>query len=134
VLKSSGLLLQMARYVVVGSFNTLASYLVFALCILLGAHYVLATVFAFVLGMLLGFRLHGTYVFDHPGDHRFWHFTFISLMLLGASVGIQTWCRPWANDYLAGAIAVCATIPVSFLLNRAFVFLAPEPPEQNREP
>jgi putative flippase GtrA len=119
-------LLQLMRFSIVGVFNTVASYLMFALCIKLGAHFVVATLAGFALGMLMGFRLHGAFVFDHPGDHRFLQFSIIAVLLLLCSLGIQALIRPWVNDYLAGALAACFTIPVSFLLNRAFVFLAPE--------
>ena len=119
-------LLQLMRFTVVGLFNTVASYLVFALCISLGAHFVVATLAGFATGMLMGFKLHGAYVFDHPGDHRFLRFTLIAVALLGCSLAIQALIRSSVNDYLAGAIAAGFTIPVSFLLNRAFVFHAPD--------
>jgi putative flippase GtrA len=122
-------LLQLMRFSLVGVFNTLASYLVFALCIRLGAHFVLATLASFATGMLAGFKLHGAYVFDHPGEHRFLRFTLIGVALLGCNLALQALIRTWVNDYLSGAIAACCTIPVSFLLNRAFVFHAPAVPE-----
>lgn len=119
-------LLQLMRFSIVGVFNTVASYLVFALFIGLGAHFVVATLGGFATGMLMGFKLHGAFVFDHPGDHRFLRFTLIAVVLLGCSLAIQALIRSHVNDYLAGAIAAGFTIPVSFLLNRAFVFHAPD--------
>ena len=124
------LAMQLIRFVIVGGFNTLASYLMFALCIRLGCHFVVATLAGFVVGMLIGFRLHGAYVFDHPGDHRFLRFTLIGVLLLGCSLAIQASIRHWVNDYLAGALAAAVTIPMSFLLNRALVFHAPDKPDR----
>ncbi|WP_426103637.1 GtrA family protein [Massilia sp. TSP1-1-2] len=124
--------LRLVRFSMVGFLNTLASYAVFALFIRMGCHYTIATLAAYTVGMLMGFKLHGAYVFDHPGDHRFLRFTLISLALFACSLGIQALARTIVNDYLAGAIAAAITIPVSFLLNRAFVFHAPAPPDQDR--
>lgn len=124
--------LRLVRFVIVGFFNTLASYMVFALFIRLGCHYTLATLAAYACGMLMGFKLHGAFVFDHPGDHRFLRFTLISIALFLCSLGIQAVARLSVNDYAAGAIAAVITIPISFLLNRAFVFHAPNQQEQQK--
>jgi putative flippase GtrA len=121
--------LRFGRFVIVGLFNTLLSYLVFCFFIWMGVHFTLSTLVSYAVGMLIGFKLHGAFVFDHPGDHRFLRFTLISVVLLGCSLAIQAVVRTRVNDYLAGAIAACITIPVSFLLNRAFVFQAPGGPD-----
>jgi putative flippase GtrA len=122
-------LLRLVRFSVVGFVNTLASYLTFAACIRIGLHYTLATLAAFAVGMLMGFKLHGAFVFDHPGDRRFVRYALISVGLLGCSLAIQALTRTMVNDYAAGAIAAATTIPISFLLNRAFVFQAPVKPD-----
>lgn len=121
-----GALLRLVRYLMVGVLNTLASYGVFALFIWMGFHYTAATFAAFSVGMLMGFKLHGAFVFDHPGDHRFLRYTVISLVLFALSLGVQALVRTMANDYVAGAVACSISIPISFLLNRAFVFHAPD--------
>ena len=125
-----GSLWRLVRFLIVGGFNTLVSYLVFALIIWIGGHFTLATLVAYSVGTLLGFKLHGAFVFDHPGDGRFWRFVAFSLVLLACSMGIQALAQPSVNAYVAGAIAASITIPVSFLWNRAFVFHAPLNPDQ----
>ena len=117
---------QLIRFVIAGGFNTLASYLTFALCIRLGWHFVPANLAGFVVGILLGFKLHGTFVFDHSGEKRFLRFALIAVLLLGFSLLIQAIVRQWVNDYVAGALAAAITVPTSFLLNRALVFHAPD--------
>jgi putative flippase GtrA len=124
--------LRLVRFSIVGVLNTLASYLVFAAFIRMGFHFSVATFAAFTVGMLMGFKLHGAYVFDHPGDRRFLRFSMISLAIFAFSLLIQTLVRDTVNDYVAGAIAAVITIPISFLLNRAFVFHAPDASEQDQ--
>jgi putative flippase GtrA len=119
-------ILRLIRFSIVGIINTVASYLVFALFIWAGVHYVFASLAASSIGMLMGFKLHGAFVFDHPGDHRFLRFMGISFLIFACSLGIQALARISVNDYLAGAIAAAITIPISFLLNQAFVFHAPD--------
>jgi putative flippase GtrA len=133
VVTSAGIystLLRLVRFLIVGLFNSLVSYLAFALIIRIGWHYTVATLVAYSVGTLMGFKLHGRFVFDHPGDERFWRFIWISLALLACSLGIQKLAQISVNAYAAGAIAAAITIPVSFLLNRAFVFHAPPTPDQ----
>ena len=112
------------RFLIVGSFNTFASYLVYALLIRLGWHFVAANLLAFTVGMLMGFKLHGSLVFDNPGEHRFFHFTLIAVAMLGCSLLIQAMLRSVLNDYISGAISTAISVPISYLLNRRFVFRA----------
>jgi putative flippase GtrA len=121
---------RLIRFLIVGVCNSLVSYLAFALIIRIGWHFTVATVVAYTVGTLMGFKLHGAFVFDHPGDRQFWRFIAISLALLACSMGIQKLAQTGVNAYVAGAIAAAITIPVSFLLNRAFVFHAPPTPDQ----
>jgi putative flippase GtrA len=72
--------------------------------------------------MVLGFKLHGSFVFGHSGRGRFLRFAMIFISMYILSLGIQTFARRSVNGYLAGAIASCVTVPVSYLLNRTFVF------------
>jgi len=115
-------LFRLVRFGLVGCVNSLASYLVFAGLLRMGWHYALATLGGSACGMALGFRLHGRFVFDHPGRGRFLRFSLIFISLYGLSIGIQALARLAMNGYLAGAVAASCTIPVSFLLNRTFVF------------
>ena len=59
-------------------------------------------------GVLIGFKMHGRFVFEHPGAHRFVQFALISIVLLGCSLGMQALARHWVNDYLSGALAACS--------------------------
>ena len=122
--------LRLVRFSTVGVFNTLVSYLVFALFVRMGFHYVAATFAAFVVGMLMGFKLHGAFVFDHSGSGRFLRYTLIALAVFFCGLVVQALVRGTVNDYVAGAIACAITVPVSFLLNRAFVFHAPPTSDQ----
>jgi putative flippase GtrA len=115
-------LLRLVRFGMVGSVNTLVSYLVFAGLLRVGWHYAAATLVGSICGMVLGFRLHGRFVFRNPGRGRFLRFALFFVGLYGLSIGIQALARMAMNGYLAGALAASITIPTSFLLNRNFVY------------
>lgn len=114
--------LHLLRYVVVGGVNTLLAFGVFVLFLKVGCHFSVATLAGGICGMVMGFKLHGTLVFGHSGRGRFLWFLAIFVSMYGLSLGIQTLARGSVNGYLAGAVASCVTVPVSYLLNRTFVF------------
>ena len=64
---TSRALLRFLRFLIVGGVNTLASYLVFCGCIWIGLHFTLATLVSYGVGVLIGFKMHGRFVFEHPG-------------------------------------------------------------------
>jgi putative flippase GtrA len=115
-------LFRLVRFGIVGSVNTLVSYLIFAGLLRVGWHYTLATLAGCTCGMALGFRLHGRFVFEHPGRGRFMRFALFFIALYGLSIGIQALARKAMNGYLAGVAAASITIPASFFLNRNFVY------------
>lgn len=110
------------RFAMVGCVNSVAAYAMFAVLLRLGLHYSLATFAGSLVGMAIGFKLHGAFVFDHPGRGRFIYFTLIFSLVMGLSLGIQAVARVAVDGYTAGAIAASITIPISFILNRTFVF------------
>ncbi|MBI3131286.1 MAG: GtrA family protein [Acidobacteria bacterium] len=113
---------RLIRFGFVGGLNSAAAYLTFALLIRAGVHYAAATLIGSLMSMLMGFKLHGAFVFRNSGNGRFLRFLAIFLAMYGLSVGIQSLSRQWVNGYLAGGAAALVTIPISFLLNGAFVF------------
>ena len=114
--------LRLVRYGIVGSLNTVMAYGVFAGLLRAGLHFTLATLASSTFGMVVGFKLHGRFVFGHSGEGRFPRFFLLFAALYGLNLGLQGLARMAVNGYSAGAIAACVSIPVSFLVNRNFVF------------
>ena len=111
------------RFLVVGGVNTLFSFAVYALLILLGLHYVLAALISTICGILFNFKTTGTLVFKNKdnrlllrffGVYTFTYFINIGLLKLFDMAGV--------GSLVAGAIIVLPMAVVSFLLMRRFVF------------
>jgi len=111
------------RFLVVGGVNTLFSFAVYALLILLGLHYVLAALISTICGILFNFKTTGTLVFKNRdnrlllrffGVYTFTYFINIGLLKLFDMAGV--------GSLVAGAIIVLPMAVVSFLLMRRFVF------------
>lgn len=115
-------LVHMVSFAFVGILNTLLAFGIFAALVWCGLHYALATLIGGSAGVILGFRLHGRFVFMRSGKGRFAQFVGIFLVMYGLSIGIQSLARTRWKAYVAGAIASCITIPISYGLNRIFVF------------
>lgn len=112
---------QMFWFGVVGLANTLSSYSVFALLLYLGAPYPIATLIGATIGLLVGFALTGGMVF-RESQGSFPRYLLVFLAICSISIGVQAFLAGRCNKYLAGALALCMTVPVSFFLNKAFVF------------
>jgi putative flippase GtrA len=123
----------LARYVVVGLVNSLVSLAAFLVLLWTGLHYALATLASGTLGVVLGFRFHGRWVFKDKGHGRFIHFLLIFSLMYGLSVGVQTVARNRMNGYAAGVLASGLTVPISFLLNRFFVYRGAAQPSEDRQ-
>ena len=111
------------RFLVVGGVNTLFSFAIYALLILLGLHYVLAALISTICGILFNFKTTGTLVFKNKdnrlllrffGVYTFTYFINIGLLKLFDMAGV--------GSLVAGAIIVLPMAVVSFLLMRRFVF------------
>lgn len=113
------------RFLVVGGINTLFSFTVYALLILLGLHYVLAALISTICGILFNFYTTGRIVFKNRdnrlllrffGVYAFTYFINIGLLKLFDMAGV--------GSLIAGAIIVLPMAVASFLLMRKFVFIS----------
>jgi len=111
------------RFLVVGGINTLFSFAIYALFILLGLHYVLAALLATICGILFNFNTTGRIVFKNKdnrlllrffGVYTFTYFINIGLLKLLDMAGV--------GSLVSGAIIVLPMAVISFLLMRRFVF------------
>jgi len=120
----------LGRYLVVGLFNTAASYAFYCALLYAGAAYPLASLGALLGGIFLSFVTLGRYVFMSQLRGRFSRFLmvwgglyFLNISLLNVLIGVGL------NSYIAGIVAAPPTIGLAFLLQRFVVFpLATEAP------
>jgi putative flippase GtrA len=130
------------RFVVVGTFNTVFCYAVYAGFLFAGLGYAFANFLALVVGILMGFRTQGAFVFGNRDGRRFlpfllvWGFLYVcNVILIGLLI------RGGLDAYWAGAVTLVPVAALSYLLQRYFVFASPArlsgadaAPERDRKP
>lgn len=115
---------QLGRFLVVGTFNTAFSYFVYALLLSKGVSYPLANFASLICGILMSFAMQGHFVFRRFEARRFPAFLITWLCLWILNVGLISLLLPVVagNAYLAGAVALCVIVPVSFVVQKHLVF------------
>jgi len=115
---------ELKRFVTAGVLNTSLSYGVYALCLWFGIPYPLANLAAMVAGVLIGFLTQGHFVFRRLESWRFPRFLLSWLALWGLNVLLIRLLLPMAemNAYIAGALALCVIVPLSFVVQKHLVF------------
>lgn len=113
----------LGRYLVVGLFNTAASYTFYCALLYAGVAYPLASLGSLLGGIFLSFVTLGRYVFVSRLRGRFSRFLmvwgglyFLNIGLLNVLIGVGF------NPYIAGIVAAPPTIGLAFLLQRFVVF------------
>lgn len=111
------------KFVFVGIINTIFGYSIYALLIMLGVHYTLAMLCSTIIGSLFNFKTTGKIVFKNTKNNLIFRFLFVYVaMYLFNMLVIKSCVFLNYNLYLSGVIALFFAVPISFLLNRAFVF------------
>ena len=113
---------QIARYIVVGLFNTTIILSAYYLALLgFGFNYIGASLFCTLVGIPVGFKAHGSIVFKSPG--LFWRYVAnfaLNFLINTALIG-------WVAIYVGAAWAPIVLLPVttvsSYLLMKYFVFI-----------
>ena len=104
------------RFLVVGGINTLFSYAVYALLILLGLHYVLAALIATICGILFNFKTTGTLVFKNKDNRLILRFFAVYSFTYLINIGLlKLFDIAGVGSLVAGAIIVLPLAIVSFL-------------------
>ena len=114
------------RFLIVGGFNTLTCYAVYAVLVRLGIPFALANLMALLFGICLSFTLQRRFVFESRDPGRCWR----CVASWGAIYAVQTACiallvRRGMDPVLAGLIVLPATTVASYLIQKLLVFRAP---------
>ena len=117
---------QFVRFLVVGVFNTVFGYGLFALFIWFGLAYPVAIALATILGVLFNFQTTGRMVFGNSRAALLWRFAAVyGIIYLLNVAAVALLLHAGINVYLANALAIAPLVAVSFILQRLFVFNKP---------
>ena len=125
---------EQARYLLVGAWNTLVGYLLFAGLVTWLAddvHYVLLLLVAHVLSVFQAFVLYRRFVFRVTG--RFWGDLLRFWSVYAAALAVNVVALPLLVDVAGAPVLpaqagfVVATIVTTYLVNRRFSFARPFP-------
>ncbi|MBI2448547.1 GtrA family protein [Candidatus Microgenomates bacterium] len=111
------------RFLVVGFFNTVFGYSIFALFIFVGYNYIVAAMLGTIGGILFNFKSVGVIVFkSHNNALIFRFFAVYGVVYLFNLTGIKIFADYGIGSYIAGAILVLPAAAIGYLLNKKFVF------------
>lgn len=115
--------LQVARFLVVGVFNTGFSYAVYAVLLWVGLNFVLANLVAVLLGILFSFRTQGRFVFRNTDKRLIFRFAGCWGAIFLINIGlIALLMRAGLNSYWAGAVALVPITVISYFAQKVLVF------------
>ena len=126
-----GKLQQFIKFGIVGLLNTLISYLVYVVLVMLGAHYLTANLAGFFASVLNAYYWNSRYVFHFNRENRCAGFkallkTFVSYAGTGlvlSNILLVLWVE-WLHipEIAAPLINLIITIPLNFILNKFWAY------------
>jgi len=115
--------IQFLRFILVGIFNTMLAYAVYALALAVGFPYPLANFIALICGIIIGFMTQGKIVFFNSDHSRFWRFLLCWTLIYCVNIAIiSKLINLGFTPYAAGAIALPVIAVLSFTVQKLFVF------------
>lgn len=122
---------QFLKFGLVGLSNTILSYVVFSILVLLGLHYLIANVISFFVGVSNAFYWSNKYVFKKgKGENRgilpsliktFFAYGFSGLLLNSFLLWVLIE-RYDIYSLIAQALSLIITVPLNFILNKYWSF------------
>lgn len=115
---------EILRFVAAGLFNTVFGYTIYAAGVAIGLDYRLANLISLVIAILVAFVAGGRWVFKRPEPHRLPRFLLMWAGLWVLNVSMIGWLLPRVDDnaYLAGALTLLVAVPLSYFIQKYFVF------------
>lgn len=111
------------RFIWVGIINTIFGYSIYALLIYLDLHYIWAVLFSTIIGVLFNFNTTGRIVFKNSHNQLLLKFIAVYAFIYCVNIGIIKILLGFcSNQYLNGAITLLIVVPLSFILNKTWVF------------
>lgn len=128
--------IRFVRFLFVGALNTLFSYVIYAVLVLLGLHYSLATLISTILGIIFNFFTTGRIVFANRDNKLIIRF----VLCYGVTYLVNVFCLRGLIDGLgmdkliAGALITLPVAILSYLLNSIFTFKTIPLPKRSTHP
>ena len=114
---------QLFMYLIVGVFNTLFGYFVYACLIWIGLTYLFAVILSTCCGVFFNFNTFGRLVFKQSSTSIFMRFVLIYAILCLINIGMIAFFNTIFNSqYYSGLVAILVTASLSFFLNKKIVF------------
>jgi len=114
---------QPLRFLVVGGFNTILCYAVYALLVSAGLLFWVANLIALLFGIGISFFTQGRIVFGNKDPRRIYRFAALWLCIYLIQTGlIALLVRASIDPRVAGLIVLPGTVIVSYLIQKLIVF------------
>jgi len=111
------------RFLLVGGFNTVFGYSLFALLTWLGLPYPAAIGLATIVGVAVNFQTTGRLVFGEASWHRSGRFVAVYMFTYVVNVAsVALLLKLELNVYMANALVLVPLAVLTYLLQRTFVF------------
>ena len=115
--------LQIIKFLLIGTINTVLGYCVFALLVWLGFHFSVANLMGLIFGVFVGYLGNAKLVFDNLTKIGLIKYLFLWVFLYVLHTGIiAVFVYNGVNVYLSGIFALFLIVPVSYLLQKNYVF------------
>lgn len=127
------------RFFVTGVFNTAASFCTFSILVLFELHFVLANLVSLIIGIGISYLTSGKIVFRYLSWNSFLRFVvmwaaiyLLQISIIGLTVRLIDEAMIWGfpTIIIGGFLALCIAVPMSFVIQRHFVFRSGGSPGQ----
>jgi putative flippase GtrA len=115
--------IQIIRFLLIGSVNTIFYYSIYCLLIYIGFDYRLSVFLATIFYFLFGFKTLGKYVFNNSDKKLIYKFIFFYIVLYFLNIFlISRFEIYFDNYYLSGFLSTFFCTCISFFINKFYVF------------
>jgi len=114
---------QFHKFLIAGIINTIFFYTLYAFFIFLEFPYYFAIISANSIGIIFSFKNFGNSVFDSHDNRLLWKFVLAYLFLISFyTIMVYLFRTIGINDYAAGLLALIPHVPLSYIVNKKFVY------------
>jgi putative flippase GtrA len=115
--------IQIIRFLLIGSVNTIFYYSIYCLFIYIGLDYRLCVFFATLIGIFFSFMTFGKYVFNNSDKKLIYKFIFVYMVLYFLNIFLISRFQVYLdNYYLSGFLSAFFCTCISFFINKLYVF------------
>ena len=117
------LIRQVKSFLIVGSINTLFSYIIYSIFLYAGLDYKLSALLSTILGVFFSFKMLGSFVFHISNGRLIYKFLLAYSLIYFINITIIKFVNNIVhNYYISGVFSIVVCAAVSFFLNKYFVF------------